>query len=129
MTDRTCIRVLDDMEAERVARLPPEPYLRGYLLSYGQELGVLEPKLNYYPRQREPIGTPDVRPGVTEDLYLSLLSVAPDNSWASLRVMRTPFVSWIWIGTLIMAFGTLIALWPSAKRKRAAAPAAEGARA
>ena len=40
MTDRTCIRVLDDMEAERVARLPPEPYLRGYLLSYGQELGV-----------------------------------------------------------------------------------------
>ena len=40
MTERTCIRVLDHIEAERVAQLPPEPYLRGYLLSYGQELGV-----------------------------------------------------------------------------------------
>jgi hypothetical protein len=40
LTERTCIRVLDHIEAEHFAQLPPEPYLRGYLLSYGQELGV-----------------------------------------------------------------------------------------
>jgi flagellar biosynthesis protein FlhG len=42
LTERTRIRVLDAIEAERFERLPPEPYLRGYLLSYAQELGVPE---------------------------------------------------------------------------------------
>ncbi|MEN8159658.1 MAG: helix-turn-helix domain-containing protein [Myxococcota bacterium] len=40
MTERTRIRVLGHIEAQRFERLPPEPYLRGYLLSYGQELGA-----------------------------------------------------------------------------------------
>jgi flagellar biosynthesis protein FlhG len=40
LTERTRIRVLDHIEAEHFAQLPPEPYLRGYLLSYAQELGV-----------------------------------------------------------------------------------------
>jgi flagellar biosynthesis protein FlhG len=40
MTERTRIRVLDEIEGERFERLPPEPYLRGYLLEYARELGV-----------------------------------------------------------------------------------------
>jgi flagellar biosynthesis protein FlhG len=40
MTERTRIRVLDAIEREQFEALPPEPYLRGYLLSYAQELGV-----------------------------------------------------------------------------------------
>jgi hypothetical protein len=42
MTERTRIRVLDHIESERFEQLPPEPYLKGYLLSYAQELGVTE---------------------------------------------------------------------------------------
>ena len=42
MIERTRIRVLDHIESERFELLPPEPYLRGYLLSYAQELGVSE---------------------------------------------------------------------------------------
>ena len=42
MTERTRIRVLDPIESERIELLPPEPYLKGYLLSYAQELGVTE---------------------------------------------------------------------------------------
>ena len=37
---RTRIRVLDHIESERFELLPPEPYLRGYLLEYARELGV-----------------------------------------------------------------------------------------
>jgi flagellar biosynthesis protein FlhG len=40
MIERTRIRVLDHIESERFELLPPEPYLKGYLLSYTQELGV-----------------------------------------------------------------------------------------
>jgi MinD-like ATPase involved in chromosome partitioning or flagellar assembly len=42
MTERTRIRVLDHIESERFELLPPEPYLKGYLLAYAQELGVPE---------------------------------------------------------------------------------------
>jgi hypothetical protein len=42
MIERTRIRVLEHIENERFELLPPEPYLRGYLLSYTQELGVPE---------------------------------------------------------------------------------------
>ena len=42
MTERTRIRVLDPIESERYELLPPEVYLRGYLLEYARELGVTE---------------------------------------------------------------------------------------
>ena len=42
MTERTRIRVLEHIESERFELLPPEPYLKGYLLAYTQELGVPE---------------------------------------------------------------------------------------
>jgi flagellar biosynthesis protein FlhG len=42
MIERTRIRALPQIEKERFDELPPEPYLRGYLLSYAQELGVTD---------------------------------------------------------------------------------------
>jgi flagellar biosynthesis protein FlhG len=42
MAGRTHIRILDHIENERFELLPPEPYLRGYLLEYAKELGVAE---------------------------------------------------------------------------------------
>jgi flagellar biosynthesis protein FlhG len=42
MIERTRIRILDHIERERFELLPPEPYLKGYLLSYARELGVPE---------------------------------------------------------------------------------------
>jgi flagellar biosynthesis protein FlhG len=40
MIERTRIRALEHIEQESFELLPPEPYLKGYLLSYTQELGV-----------------------------------------------------------------------------------------
>src|SRR5262245_44237759 len=42
MTERTRIRFLDQIEGERFEQLPPEPYLKGYLLEYARELGIPE---------------------------------------------------------------------------------------
>jgi len=42
MTERTRIRILDHIESERFDLLPPEPYLKGYVLEYARELGVPE---------------------------------------------------------------------------------------
>jgi len=42
LTDRTRIQGLGDIERERFDALPPEPYLRGFLLTYARELGIAE---------------------------------------------------------------------------------------
>ncbi len=42
MTERTRIQSLDDIEREHFAVLPPEPYLKGFVLEYARELGVPE---------------------------------------------------------------------------------------
>ncbi len=40
MTDRTRIRILDQIENERFELLPPEPYLKGYLFEYARALDI-----------------------------------------------------------------------------------------
>jgi cytochrome c biogenesis factor len=34
-----------------------------------------------------------------------------------------PLVGWIWFGCLILAVGTIVALWPSADRRKSASGA------
>jgi len=78
----------------------------------GKTVGTLEPALNQYRTQREPIATPAVRTTVTHDLYLTLMNVGSDGT-IGLRAIRTPAVAWIWIGVLVMVGGTTLCLAPS----------------
>ena len=40
MEHRTRIRNLDSLENEHYGQLPPEPYVRGYVLEYARALGI-----------------------------------------------------------------------------------------
>ncbi len=64
-----------------------------------------------------------------EDLYLILsemenpqgaLQNDPEAQGIYLQSLIKPLVNWIWFGALILFFGSVIALWPSADRKKAA---------
>jgi cytochrome c-type biogenesis protein CcmF len=44
---------------------------------------------------------------------------------ATFEVFLTPLVFWLWAGALIIAFGTVIVMWPNV-RERAAIAAALG---
>ncbi len=72
----------------------------------GKRRGVLEPAINHYRTQRDPIGTPAVKTTLTHDLYLTLMSVGGNT--VGLRAILTPAVVWIWIGVLIMIVGTFL---------------------
>src|SRR3989440_543813 len=88
----------------------------------GRSLGTLLPRMSQYENQREPIGSPAVHTGLTEDLYLSIHNI--DGPSVGLLVLINPMVSWIWIATAIMALGRIVALVPSLRGSTAAAPAA-----
>ena len=87
----------------------------------GRSLGTMFPRMSQYESQREPIGSPAVHTGLTEDLYLSIHNI--DGASVGLLVLINPMVSWIWIATAIMALGGLVALVPPLRGSTAAAPA------
>ena len=75
-----------------------------------RRIATLHPRMNYYERQREPIGTPSVRTSIEEDLYLSIMNVDPMRQTLGLRAMINPMVGWIWFATGLLAFGALVTL-------------------
>ena len=89
----------------------------------GKDLGVLEPRMNQYATEREPIGTPAVRTSLREDLYLSVMNIDPERGTLGLLAMVNPMVGCLWAATALMALGGLMALVPARRRSEAAAPA------
>jgi cytochrome c-type biogenesis protein CcmF len=47
------------------------------------------------------------------DLYVVYEGRNPDTNRPIIKVFTNPLVAWIWIGVLVMAFGTLLALTPN----------------
>lgn len=56
-------------------------------------------------------------PGLFRDIYVAMGEPLSDSAWA-MRVHVKPFVRWIWLGALMMAFGALLAVTDKRYRKR-----------
>lgn len=81
--------------------------------------GLDGPRMNYYERSNDPIGTPMVNARAFRDVYVSLLSFDPKAGTASFNAWLFPLVGWIWYPIPILVLGTLIALWPRRKEQAA----------
>jgi len=86
---------------------------------------VYRPALSKYPFATQAIGTPSVRAGLFDDVYLTLVS-SPSNpkGAAVISVIVTPLVNWLWTGGLIIGLGTALALVPG-RRRVPTAPASQ----
>lgn len=82
----------------------------------GRVLERRSPRLNYYQTSQEPIPTPSVRSTAAGDVFLSLVSYEQDASGATLKVVLMPLVMWLWTAAVVMALGTLVAVWPESRR-------------
>ena len=90
-----------------------------------RDLGVYAPAISTFPNSTEGIGTPSVRTGLTEDVYLTLVS-SPTNGRITLGVRINVMILWLWIGGGFMALGTILALAPRVRRRPRATPVASG---
>jgi cytochrome c-type biogenesis protein CcmF len=90
------------------------------IVKNGEDLGTAEPRLNHYKKMNQAIGTPTVISGLDQDLYLSLVQVDPEAKMASLSVVVEPLVWWLWFGGGVMLFGSIVAGWPSQRRREVA---------
>jgi cytochrome c-type biogenesis protein CcmF len=94
-----------------------------------RQVDLLRPHINSFGGNAMTVPTAAVRYTATHDLYLSIAgAIDPANDGVILRVVRSPFVTWVWIGGAIMALGTAWALSPTRSGQRSTAPAAAGAR-
>jgi cytochrome c-type biogenesis protein CcmF len=82
----------------------------------GESLGVYAPNVRSYPAMA--LGTPSVRAGLIEDVYLKLVKTPDAAGRITLTVFVNPLVIWLWIGGIVVALGTLVALMPSLHVRR-----------
>ena len=75
----------------------------------GRSIEQLFPEKRVYLSQQMPMTEAAIDTGPFGDLYVSLGEPVGGGAW-SVRVYAKPFITWIWGGCLLMAFGGLVAL-------------------
>ena len=85
----------------------------------GKFLETLYPESRFYPASQQQQHIPTVRSTLKEDLYLVYEGQNPETGRPIIKAHLNPLVSWIWIGVLVMIFGTLVALVPNTAPVRA----------
>jgi cytochrome c-type biogenesis protein CcmF len=83
----------------------------------GRRIWTGQPEKEFYKGQNQPVSEVDVLSSWREDVYLILADFTEDEA-ATLKVYINPMVSWIWTGGWIIAFGTVVCMWPDRLEER-----------
>jgi cytochrome c-type biogenesis protein CcmF len=79
---------------------------------------VFSPALHEFPFATQAIGSPSVKTGLLDDVYLTLVAAPEDGSrTATIGVIVQPLIAWLWIGGALMGLGTFLAAWPGRRRR------------
>ncbi|MBS4096369.1 MAG: heme lyase CcmF/NrfE family subunit [Sulfuricella sp.] len=92
----------------------------------GKPVATLSPEKRKYEASGMPMTEAAIDYGFTRDVYAALGEALEDGAW-SVRVFHKPFVMWIWLGSLLMALGGLLAI--TDRRYRVALAAKKGEKA
>ena len=74
----------------------------------GKPVTTLFPEKRMYTVQQMPMTEAAIDYGLTRDIYVALGEALDETTWV-VRVHHKPFVNWIWLGCLMMAFGGILA--------------------
>ncbi len=79
-------------------------------------VGNFAPAISSYPNFSDGIGTPSIHTNPLHDWYITLVS-SPSTGPVTIGVQVGTLVMWLWIGGLVMALGTALALIPVRRRR------------
>lgn len=84
----------------------------------GKHLATLSPQKLFYPASQQT--TSEVRMYHTplEDVYIVFANVKEDTNKAVMQVWINPLVSYVWLGGMVLALGTIITLLPNRVERR-----------
>jgi len=91
----------------------------GWFVTYyqGEKIGRLHSQKRLYNAGGMPMTEAGIDAGFWRDLYVSLGEDLNGKGAWSVRLYHKPFIRWIWLGALIMAFGGLLAATDKRYRK------------
>jgi cytochrome c-type biogenesis protein CcmF len=79
----------------------------------GHFLQEVYPRRDYYYESQQPMTIPGLRSTMLDDLYIILVDWQPISSiGATFKIYNNPLVNWLWVGSILFIFGTLVAAWP-----------------
>ena len=74
----------------------------------GEPVALLLPEKRTYLVQQNPMTEAGIHSGFLRDVYVALGEQVDDKTWG-MRLYYKPFVQWIWLGAMLMAFGGVLA--------------------
>jgi len=110
------LSVFDTPDARNVARAVVS------IEKNGKPVGELYPRRDFFYDSQQPMTIPGVRSTVEDDFYILLVDWEEiSTNSATFKVYHNPLVMWMWIGSWVFIFGTLIAAWPEPERDKVSA--------
>ena len=83
------------------------------LYENGEKVAVMYPEQRFYWASEQQTTEPSIRATLKEDLYVVFAGVSRDGTRVILQVYLNPLVMWVWIGSIVLGVGTMIAMLPN----------------
>ena len=81
-------------------------------------LGAVRPRRNLYDKAPDaPTSEVGLKMRFTEDVYVVLNGWEDGGKTATFSIYINPLTLWLWVGGLVLIFGTVICMWPSGTRQ------------
>jgi len=91
----------------------------------GKSLMMLYPQRRFYPSNEESGTMVAISSTLKEDLYVVYAGRSPDTNMPVIHAYLNPLVKWIWLGGVVVVFGTILALLPNRQAVLVVRPVAE----
>jgi cytochrome c-type biogenesis protein CcmF len=91
------------------------------LYQNGKWLKKLYPEKRFYQASEQPTSEVAIYSTPLQDLYVVFAALSEDQKKALIQVYLNPLVNWVWIGGLVIIFGTFILLLPQTPLRSALA--------
>lgn len=83
----------------------------------GKQVGYVSPEKAIYFKQEQPTTEVALKWNLKEDLYVILAGFEQSN-FATFKVIINPMMVWLWIGGLVISFGTIVVMVPDKREAK-----------